>query len=173
MKNKKTIKIIASALAIASIMAMNPIGVNAEWKQDNKGWWYTEGNSWVTGWKLINGNWYYFYSDGYMAHDCWIGNYYLNEQGAWTNSAQSKLIGKWYGLYSDYNKVGEITSNTIAGIPYTVIEDDGDSLVIETNENGYKERRKFTNIEEDKATLYLYNEYRDWYSGGTPITRAK
>lgn len=83
MKNKSITKIIAGALAITSIMAMNPVGANAAWKQNSIGWWYTEGNSWSTGWRLINGNWYYFYSDGYMATK-------------WLN-----LDGKWYYFYAD------------------------------------------------------------------------
>lgn len=32
-----------------------------DWKCDSIGWWYKEANSWVTGWRLIDGNWYYFY----------------------------------------------------------------------------------------------------------------
>lgn len=81
---KKFKKLVAGFIAMLSLMVVNPIAANAEWRQDSTGWWYTEGNSWATGWKMIDGNWYYFYSDGYMAHDCWIGNYYLNSQGAWT-----------------------------------------------------------------------------------------
>ncbi|WP_294372864.1 cell wall-binding protein [uncultured Clostridium sp.] len=81
---KKFKKLVAGFIAMLSLMVVNPIAANAEWRQDSTGWWYTEGNSWATRWKMIDGNWYYFYSDGYMAHDCWIGNYYLNSQGAWT-----------------------------------------------------------------------------------------
>lgn len=77
-------RLLASFIAVLSLIAINPIAANAEWKSNTTGWWYTEGSSWATGWKNINGNWYYFYSDGYMAHDCWIGNYYLNSSGAWT-----------------------------------------------------------------------------------------
>ncbi|MFW2491427.1 hypothetical protein ACN077_23155 [Clostridium chromiireducens] len=53
----------------------------SEWKSDSKGWWYTEGNSWATGWRQINGSWYYFYPDGYMAHDTTIEGFYLNSSG--------------------------------------------------------------------------------------------
>lgn len=63
--------------------------ISNSWKQNNKGWWYTEGNSYATGWKLIDGNWYYFYSDGYMAKNTTINGYYLNSSGAWTNSVNS------------------------------------------------------------------------------------
>ena len=44
MQPKRTTKIIASTLIIASVMAINPVRVNAEWKQDNTEWWYSERN---------------------------------------------------------------------------------------------------------------------------------
>lgn len=37
-----------------------------------------------TGWQYINGAWYYMYANGDMAYSTWIGNYYVNEWGAWT-----------------------------------------------------------------------------------------
>lgn len=89
MKKLKLKKIIASSLIITSVLALNPIAASAEWKSNFKGWWYTAGNSYYTGWKLIDKNWYYFYSDGYMAKDTTIDGYYLNDSGAWTNSAPS------------------------------------------------------------------------------------
>lgn len=82
MRNFK--KFIAGFIAMLSLLVINPMQANAAWKQDSTGWWYTSGSSYLTGWQSIDGNWYYFYSNGYMAHDCWIGNYYLNSSGAWT-----------------------------------------------------------------------------------------
>jgi len=55
MIKKKLLKVIASTLMLASMFALNPIGANASWKQNNTGWWYTQDNSWITGWKLIDG----------------------------------------------------------------------------------------------------------------------
>lgn len=78
-------KVIVSSMAALSIFVMVPAAANAEWKQDSKGWWYDQGNSWAIGWKEIDGKWYYFYSNGYMAQDCWIGNYYLSTDGFWIN----------------------------------------------------------------------------------------
>ena len=82
-------KILSGFIVLLAIMAINPVSANAEWRSDTTGWWYTEGSSCATGWKYIDGNWYYFYSDGYMAHNCWIGNYYLNSNGAWTTDIPS------------------------------------------------------------------------------------
>lgn len=84
MKNFK--RILASFVMLITLLAITSVGASAEWKSNTTGWWYTEGNSWATGWRNIDGNWYYFYSDGYMAHDTTIGGYYLNSSGAWTTS---------------------------------------------------------------------------------------
>ena len=97
-------KIVSSFIVLLSIMAINPVLANAEWRSDTTGWWYTEGSSWATGWKYIDENWYYFHSDGYMAHNCWIGNYYLNSNGAWTTDIPS----------STYTSTNNLTQSTSA-----------------------------------------------------------
>jgi hypothetical protein len=86
MKKFKLTKIIANVLVVASVLALNPIGVSAAWREDSHGWWFTEGNSWAKGWRNIDGSWYYFYSNGYMAHDTMIDGYYLNSSGVWTDN---------------------------------------------------------------------------------------
>ncbi len=60
MKKSKITKLLAGTLLTVSVLALNPIAASAEWKQDNKGWWYTEGNSWARGWRAIYGSLYYF-----------------------------------------------------------------------------------------------------------------
>jgi mRNA-degrading endonuclease RelE of RelBE toxin-antitoxin system len=89
MKNIKLIKVIASSLALASMLTIYPIGVSAQWKQDSKGWWNTEGSSWSVGWKEIDGKWYYFGQDGYMAHDTKIDGYQLGSDGAWIQASSN------------------------------------------------------------------------------------
>ncbi|AQR95925.1 MULTISPECIES: hypothetical protein [Clostridium] len=79
----KLTKIIASLLAVATMLTIYPIGVSAEWKRDSNGWWNTEGDSWAVGWKQIDGKWYYFGQDGYMVHDVTIDGYKLGSDGAW------------------------------------------------------------------------------------------
>lgn len=85
MKNFK--RLLACLVMLISLLSINPAVAHAEWKSNDAGWWYTEGSSWATGWKQIDGKWYYFYSDGYMAHDEYIGNYYLNNYGVWTTES--------------------------------------------------------------------------------------
>ena len=79
------------------------------WHQDNKGWWYADtGNSYVKGWKEIDGKWYWFDSEGYMAANRWIeGNttsYYVGGDGAMVTNKEVKIgadggitvAGDWY-----------------------------------------------------------------------------
>jgi len=83
MKNLKLTKIIASTLVVASVLALNPIGASASWRQNSNGWWNTEGSSWSVGWRKIDEKWYYFNSNGYMSHDTITDGYKLGSDGAW------------------------------------------------------------------------------------------
>jgi Leucine-rich repeat (LRR) protein len=85
------IRLIASSLAVASILALTSTRVSAEWREDNKGVRYSENNSLVTGWKDIGGKWYYFYDTGYMAHDTYIDGYYVDSSGVWTRNSSGKI----------------------------------------------------------------------------------
>ena len=69
-----------------SLIVLTPLGVSAEWRQNSIGWWYTEGNSYATGWRLINGRYYYFSENGYMLHDTYVEGYRLGSDGAWVVS---------------------------------------------------------------------------------------
>ncbi len=83
MKKLKLIKIIANSLLIISVLALNPIGASAEWKQDSTGWWYSDGSSYYLGWHQIAGKWYYFNNNtGYMAHDTIVSGYTIGSDGA-------------------------------------------------------------------------------------------
>ncbi len=67
---------------------------NGSWKHDSGGWWFQSG-SWYPcdQWLKIDGGWYYFKSNGYMAANEWIGNYYLKDCGI---MAQDEWIGDYY-----------------------------------------------------------------------------
>lgn len=85
---KKMKIVLMSCIAALTIPLINPIGAHAEWMQNDTGWWYNEGDSWVSnGWKLIDGNWYYFNADGYMAHNTTIDGYYVDGSGKWISNS--------------------------------------------------------------------------------------
>lgn len=175
---------ISVVIITTSIIVFNSVGASAEWKKDNHGWWYTEGSAWATGWRLIEGNWYYFYSDGYMAENTTIDGYYLSSSGSWTNSIssnaqiltlQKSLIGKWKGGYMG-NDYCLCTESTIDGEPYQVVFEESNfdesntennKLVIKIrNDPNYKVLIRFT----DKNTIRLwsYNPANKSYTGGGP-----
>ncbi|NCC44619.1 MAG: N-acetylmuramoyl-L-alanine amidase family protein [Clostridia bacterium] len=73
-----------------------------QWKQDSNGWKYqTAYGSFVKNdWKLVNGKWYHFGTDGYMQTGWILVNskwYYMNESGAML-TGWIKVGGTWYYL---------------------------------------------------------------------------
>jgi hypothetical protein len=86
-------KLMAIAIATTTILGTTCVGANAEWKQDDKGWWNTEGNSWSVGWKQIDGKWYYFNNNGYMAKDTVIDGYKIDNNGVWVQNTSNTNNG--------------------------------------------------------------------------------
>jgi foldase protein PrsA len=105
MKKVKLTKLIASLIVIGSVFTLNPIAASAEWKEDNSGWWYEDGSTWVTGWKLVDGKWYYFNSDGYMAKNTVIDGCNLGSDGAWIQNAILATVGNENIMEDDLNKI--------------------------------------------------------------------
>jgi foldase protein PrsA len=89
---------------VASVLALNPIAASAEWKQNNTGWWYTDESSVATGWKMIEGNWYYFNSNGYMEHDTVIDGCQLGSNGVWIQEMVIAMVGDEKITKDDLNK---------------------------------------------------------------------
>lgn len=125
----KITKLLAGTLVIASLFTLNPIAANAEWKQDNKGWWYTEGSSWARGFRVIDGSLYYFKATGYMVNDSsnmfFDKEYGLGSSGQFTNItingdwAFCKQTGKivaYLGSESNINIPDKIDNTTVTGI---------------------------------------------------------
>jgi len=100
MKNFKLKKLLTIlTVTLLTAVAISPIKASAAWKQSANGnWSYTEANTSVSGWKSIDGKWYFFDSNAVMKTG-WISDgtnwYYTNPSGemktGWVNDG-----GKWY-----------------------------------------------------------------------------
>ncbi|NGT68233.1 SH3 domain-containing protein [Clostridium perfringens] len=93
--------------AIINILKNNPNGSDVDtntdlnydkWVNKDGKWYYYENGKMVTGWKLVDGEWYYLGSDGVMVTgwielgDIW---YYLSDSGAMVKGWQT-ISGKTY-----------------------------------------------------------------------------
>ena len=78
-------------------------GYTLKWKHDSKGWWITDSSGWYpkNQWQKVDGVWYYFKKNGYMAADEWVKGYYFNKDGSWTYTYKGGWHqtekGWWYG----------------------------------------------------------------------------
>lgn len=95
MKTTKLTKIIEGSLIALSVLALNPIGASAQWRENSTGWWYSEGSSYAKGLTQIDGKSYYFDSNGYM-------------KTGWIND-RNKYYDNWYYCYSN----GEMAKDTV------------------------------------------------------------
>ena len=99
------------------------------WKHNKKGWWYQDakGNYLADTWAKIDGKWYYFKEDGFMAASEWQKGYWLSKSGAWTY----KATGSWHK-----NSKGWWFDDTFGWKPCSeTVKIDGTEY--EFNEDGY------------------------------------
>ena len=113
---KRFKRITGGLIASMTILVAVPLAANAEWRQNNTGWWYSQGSSYAIGWTRIDGQWYYFdsngymktgwvednenwyylYGDGTMAYNTAIDGYYLNSSGTISSEQTSSVSsGTW------------------------------------------------------------------------------
>jgi hypothetical protein len=86
-------KLIIIGMVSTSTLILTSVGASAEWKQDSKGWWYAEGNSYAkNNWKQIDGKWYYFDNNGYMLTNTNIGGYQIDNNGVWIQNTTTNTI---------------------------------------------------------------------------------
>lgn len=146
MKKLKLTNIIAGTLVVGLALVLNPTGASAEWKQNNTGWWYTEGNSWSVGWKEIDGKLYYFGQDGYMVHDTTIDGCNIGSDGTWIQS----------NTQTEKNETSNLFDVNVS-IKYNIHLDD---KVKDVNPNIIKATRQaMFSADCDFARLQHYNGY--------------
>lgn len=97
------------------------------WNNNATGWWYCydyEHYKWyVDEWKQIDGEWYYFNSNGYALESQWIlwKNvwYWLDENCKMAHNKWLQINGKWYYFFDS----GEMARNTTIDSYY--VDDSG------------------------------------------------
>lgn len=147
MKGLNLKKLVAMALTLVTVTAVSPVAASAAWKQDAKGWWNTEGNSWSIGWRQIDGTWYHFDETGYMStgwvidYSAGYGQWYFMDQSGAMKTGWMQDAGKWYFLQpSGAMKTGWINDNGTwyfaegSGAMLTgVIKVDGQTYYLQSN----------------------------------------
>lgn len=164
MKKQYLKRLVAIGLISTSVLAVAPIKAFAAWKQDNVGWWYTEGNEYATGWRSINGEWYYFDGNGYMKTG-WVQYqgkwYYLYSSGA---MAKSTTIGS-YSV--DSNGVWIQKNDGTTGNTAATASTNNSTIITSTNADSESQKISgVTGIKFDDVTKIVFYDGR----GGKSIT---
>jgi hypothetical protein len=87
-------RFIASLLTALLIVGVTPVGANAEWREDSNGKWYSNGDSWYTGWHPIDGKFYYFNNNGYMVTNSNIEGVQIGNNGVSIQNDAANLSSK-------------------------------------------------------------------------------
>ncbi|MCR4846154.1 MAG: hypothetical protein K5865_05385 [Eubacterium sp.] len=72
-----------------------------QWKANVTGWWIEDTDGWypTDSWQKIDGIWYFFKPDGYMASNEYYNGYWFNSDGSWDDkyllSWKSNSTGWW------------------------------------------------------------------------------
>lgn len=132
------------------------------WIADVKGWWYRyeDGTYPKSQWLEIDGKWYYFKADGYMAQSEYVKSsnyatdkklYWVDGDGAWNNKSYrwmqnevgwwlAEIGGKWYAqnewakidnAYYYFDEQGYMVANRIKTIDGNVYQFRADGSLIE------------------------------------------
>ena len=101
MKKKLISNLAATILVASTILSISPVKAEAAWINNYYGGWaYSDGYYLATGWRNINGTWYYFNSYGLMQTGwLYVGGtwYYLDKSGA-MQTGVIQVEGKIYLL---------------------------------------------------------------------------
>lgn len=79
------------------------------WQKISNTWYYFDSSGAMVsnGWRWINSKCYYFDKNGKMAADTWIGEYYVDADGAWVKGKQKETdkwiqsSGRWWYRHAD------------------------------------------------------------------------
>lgn len=155
MRNKVVKKTAVIGAITLALTGMSGIKASAEWKQneDNNTWSWIEDDSKATGWKLINGTWYYFNDNGVM-HTGWLKynnkKYKLSDSGIMI-TGWNLDNGKWYYFNDDGTMhIGWLKDNN----EWYKLDEDGTMITgwISDNDKWYYAKPS-GNLETDSITI--------------------
>lgn len=113
MKNKLLKRVVTLTIVGVTFLTSLPIGISAEWKQDSNGWWNTEGSSYSVGWRKIDGQWYYFDINGYMAKNTIVDGCILGSDGIWIQNDNINVNTYTKGQAWTVDNQWEFTINSV------------------------------------------------------------
>ena len=167
-----------SVIVISSVLIFPSFAKGAaEWKKNDKGWWYEEadGSYPTSAWKYINNKWYYFDNIGYMVENQWIGNYYLGSDGAMLVSTRTPdgyyvdASGKWIEDKKPV-KTNYVSGSSRSGISVTSSRSGGSGGSGNSGRSGTFSNTDIQVVNElmsqglsnkEAMLYYLVNEYRE------------
>jgi len=101
---RKLLKLVALALTIVMLVGMvMPLTASADWVEGARGWRFSENGGFATGWRLIDGLWYFFDSTGWMETG-WVyyGGQWFFLQASGAMATGTVLInGVWHHFGAD------------------------------------------------------------------------
>lgn len=132
--------------------ASDKTAITSSWQKDERGQWYqkADGTYPKATWELIDGTYYYFDDSGYMAHDTWVGNYYLDSAGKILKNAETP--DGYYvnedGVYTPSSTRSAPSAHDLGNLPTqdklerarVVRVVDGDTIVIDRGQGHEKVR---------------------------------
>lgn len=119
MRKRVLSSLIITTITASAVLSISPVKADAAWINNYYGGWaYNEGYTLATGWRNINGTWYYFNSYGLMQTG-WVNTggswYYLDQSGAMQTDV-IQVEGKIYLLGPD--GAMQTGSNVVNGVMY-------------------------------------------------------
>ena len=105
--------------------------------------------NWSGNWFCTDGEWYCLDGDGYLLHDCWVGNYYLDDRGCMATNFETPdgyyvgADGQWIPGYDTQSTEKHYSFINIQGTGYSMdngiftIYGDGDQYCYNGKSHAY------------------------------------
>jgi len=163
--NKIFKKFIVMGIIASSISILPLTGASAEWRQDSKGWWNAEGSSWSTGWKQLDGKWFYFGQDGYMAHDTTIDGYKIDNNGVWI---QNNTVNNTTETSTNVSNTANSNNSSNTNLTSNVDNSTSSNASVTLNNTGVINANTTNNVAVDNTS----KEEKDYYKTLKKIQEA-